>query len=120
MVECIQYRSGYKYQLKKPITVSTKLRPDEEKVIANSPGITVNLVSIDGVTTTTGITADGATFTPTWAWTADGDKVTVTMVGRGVSIPDTRPAVVVSVQETAASDPVEFVLTAEAGAGRPG
>ena len=31
----------------------------------NSPGITVNLVSIDGVTTTTGITTDGVTFTPT-------------------------------------------------------
>lgn len=86
----------------------------------NSPGVTVNLVSIDGVTTSTGITTDGATFTPTWAWTADGDKVVVTMVGRGVSIPDTRPAVTVSVQETAASDPVEFVLTAESGSGRPG
>lgn len=33
MVECIQYRSGYKYQLKKPIIVSTKLRPEEEKVV---------------------------------------------------------------------------------------
>ena len=33
MVECIHYRSGYKYQLKKTVTVSTKIRPDEEKVI---------------------------------------------------------------------------------------
>ena len=33
MVECIHYRSGYKYQLKKAIAVPTKIRPDEEKVI---------------------------------------------------------------------------------------
>ena len=49
-----------------------------------------------------------------------GDARWLSAFGRGVSIPDTRPAVVVSVQETAASDPVEFVLTAEAGAGAPG
>jgi hypothetical protein len=86
----------------------------------NDPGVTVNLSSIDGEITSTGTTDEGVTFTPTWAWTPDGDKVIVTMVGRGVSIPDTRPAVVVTVQETASSDPVEFVLTAEAGSGRPG
>ena len=97
------------------VDIQMEIEPD-----FNSPGITVRLVSIDGETTTTGITEDGATFTPTWAWTADGDAVTVTMVGRGVSIPDTRPAVVVSVQETDASPPVEFVLTAAAGSGRPG
>jgi hypothetical protein len=33
MVECIHYRSGYKYQLKKKVAVSTKIRPDDEKVI---------------------------------------------------------------------------------------
>ncbi len=85
-----------------------------------SPGVSVRLLSIDGEITSTGITENGDTFTPTWAWTPDGDKVIVLMVGRGVTIPDTRPAVVVSVQETASSDPVEFVLTAAAGSGRPG
>lgn len=85
-----------------------------------SPGVSVRLLSIDGEITSTGITENGDWFTPTWAWTPDGDKVVVTMVGRGVTIPDTRPAVVVSVQDTASSDPVEFVLTAAAGSGRPG
>ena len=86
----------------------------------NDPGVTVNLSSIDGEITSTGITDEGVEFTPTWAWTPDGDKVIVTMVGRGVSIPDTRPDVVVTVQETDSSDPVEFVLTAAAGSGRAG
>jgi hypothetical protein len=86
----------------------------------NSPTVRVNLTSIDGVITSTGVTDDGATFTPTWSWTPDGDKVVVTMVGRGVRIPDTRPTVVVIVQETPESEPVEFVLTAPAGSGRPG
>jgi hypothetical protein len=85
-----------------------------------SPGVSVRLLSIDGEITSTGITENGDTFTPTWAWTPDGDKVVVTMVGRGVTIADTRPAVVVSVQDTASSDPVEFVLTAAAGSGRSG
>ena len=82
---------------------------------SNSPGVSVSLVSIDGVITTTGITTGGDEFTPTWAWTPDGDKVVVTMVGRGVSVPDTRPSVVVTVQATADSDPVEFTLTAASG-----
>ena len=86
----------------------------------NSPTVRVNLMSVDGVITSTGVTDDGATFTPTWSWTPDGDKVVVTMVGRGVRIPDTRPAVVVIVQETADSEPVEFVLTAPSGSGLPG
>lgn len=33
MVKCIHYRSGYKYQLKRPVIVATKIRPDEEKAI---------------------------------------------------------------------------------------
>ena len=86
----------------------------------NDPGVTVTLSSVDGVVTSTGRTDNGIEFTPTWSWTPDGDKVVVTMVPRGAGIPDTRPAVVVTVQETASSDPVEFVLTAEAGSGRPG
>ena len=86
----------------------------------NSPTVSVNLLSIDGEITPTGITSDGDTFTPTLVWTPDGDKVVITMVGRGVSVPDTRPTVVVSVQETASSDPVEFVLTTASGSGRAG
>ena len=86
----------------------------------NSPTVRVKLTSVDGVITSTGVTDDGATFTPTWSWTPDGDKVVVTMVGRGVRIPDTRPAVVVIVQETPDSEPVEFVLTAPSGSGLPG
>lgn len=85
-----------------------------------SPGVSVRLLSIDGEITSTGITENGDWFTPTWAWEPDGDKVVVLMVGRGVTIPDTRPTVVVSVQDTASSDPVEFVLTPEAASGRPG
>lgn len=81
----------------------------------NSPSISVRMVSIDGEITSTGITENGDIFTPTWLWTADGTKVVVTMVGRGVTIPDTRPSVVVSVRETASSESVEFVLTAAAG-----
>jgi hypothetical protein len=80
----------------------------------NDAGVSVRLLSIDGQITSTGITEDGDTFAPTWAWTADGNKVVVTMVGRGVTIPDTRPTVVVSVQETASSDPVEFVMDSPA------
>jgi hypothetical protein len=97
------------------IEIQMYIEPD-----SNDPGVTVTLSSIDGEITSTGITDEGVTFTPTWAWTPDGNKVVVTMVGRGVGIPDTRPAVVVTVQETASSDPVELVLTAEAGSGRPG
>lgn len=86
----------------------------------NDPGVTVTLSSIDGETTSTGLTDNGIEFTPTWSWTPDGDQVVVTMVPRGVGIPDTRPDVVVTVQETASSEPIEFVLTADAGSGRPG
>jgi len=81
----------------------------------NSPAVSVRLLSTDGVITSTGVTEEGVTFTPTWLWTAEGTKVVVTMVGRGVTIADTRPAVVVSVQENASSESVEFVLTAAAG-----
>ena len=86
----------------------------------NDPSVSVSLLSVDGVITSTGITEDGTEFVPTWTWTSAGDQVTVLMVPRGVGIPDTRPAVVVTVQETASSEPVEFVLTAAAGTGRPG
>ncbi|MFW2340465.1 MAG: hypothetical protein ACN4GK_10475 [Acidimicrobiia bacterium] len=86
----------------------------------NDPGVSVTLLSVDGVVTSTGITEEGTEFVPTWTWASTGDKVTVLMVPRGVGIPDTRPAVVVTVQETASSEPIEFVLTAAAGTGRPG
>jgi hypothetical protein len=81
----------------------------------NDPGTTVRLVSVDGEITSTGITDEGVEYTPTWTWTPDGDKVVVLMVGRGVGIPDTRPDVTVTVQATPSSDPVEFILTTEAG-----
>ena len=86
----------------------------------NDPGVTVTLSTVDGEITSTGLTDNGVEFTPTWSWTPDGNKVVVTMVPRGVGIPDTRPEVVVYVQETADSERIEFVLTAEAGSGRPG
>ena len=86
----------------------------------NDAGVTVTLSSVDGEITSSGITDEGIEFEPSWAWTPDGDKVVVTMVPRGAGIPDTRPDVTVTVQETASSEPVEFVLTAAAGSGRPG
>lgn len=86
----------------------------------NDPGVSVTLLSVDGVLTSTGISENGTEFVPTWTWTSAGDQVTVLMVPRGVGIPDTRPAVVVTVQETASSEPIEFILTAAAGTGRPG
>lgn len=87
---------------------------------AISPTVNVRLLSVDGEITSTGITTDGDEFVPTWTWSSGGEKVTVLMVGRGVRVADTRPAVVVSVQATASSDPIEFILTAPAGSGRPG
>ena len=33
MAECIHYKSGYKYQLKKAAAVLTEIRPDGDKVI---------------------------------------------------------------------------------------
>jgi hypothetical protein len=86
----------------------------------DAPAVTVELTSTDGEITTTGVTAEGDTFTPTWAWTPDGSKVVITMVGRGVTIPATRPSVAVSVHPTDSSEPIEFVKTADAGSGRPG
>jgi hypothetical protein len=35
MVDCIHYRGGYKYQLKKPVILLTRVFPDEAKVIGN-------------------------------------------------------------------------------------
>ena len=33
MIQCIHYRSGYKYQVKRTVAVQTKIHPDVEKVI---------------------------------------------------------------------------------------
>jgi hypothetical protein len=79
-----------------------------------NPGVTVNYLSTDGVVTTTGTSPGGAEVKSTWRWDAD-DKVIVTMVGVGVGIPDTRPQIVVTVQETPTSEPVEFVMDSPAG-----
>jgi hypothetical protein len=35
MVDCIHYRSGYKYQLKKAVVLPTKISPDEELAIGD-------------------------------------------------------------------------------------
>lgn len=79
-----------------------------------NPGVTVNYLSTDGVVTTEGTSPGGAEVKSTWRWDAD-DKVIVTMVGVGVGIPDTRPQIVVTVQETPTSEPVEFVMDSPAG-----
>jgi hypothetical protein len=79
-----------------------------------NPGVTVTYLSTDGVVTTTGTSPGGAEVKSTWRWDAD-DKVIVTMVGVGVGIPDTRPQIVVTVQETPTSEPVEFVMDSPAG-----
>lgn len=82
---------------------------DLERSNELNPGVTVNYLSTDGVVTTEGTSPGGAEVKSTWAWTAD-NKVIVTMVGVGVGIPDTRPQVVVTVQATDTSQPVEFVM----------
>jgi hypothetical protein len=74
-----------------------------------NPGVTVNYVSTEGVVTTMGTSPGGAEVKSTWRWDAD-DKVIVTMTGVGIGIPDTRPQIVVTVQETATSDAVEFIM----------
>ncbi len=74
-----------------------------------NPGVTLNIVSTDGVATATGTSPPGNAVRATWVWTSN-DKLIITMTGRGIGIPDTRPAVVVSVQETPSSEPVVFVL----------
>jgi hypothetical protein len=78
-----------------------------------NPGVTVNYLSTDGVVTTTGTSPGGAEVKSTWAWTAD-DEVIVTMTGVGVGIPDSRPKVVVTVQETSTSDVAEFIMDSSA------
>ena len=69
----------------------------------------MNYLSTDGVVTTEGTSPGGAEVKSTWRWDAD-DKVIVTMTGVGIGIPDTRPQIVVTVQETPTSEPVEFVM----------
>jgi hypothetical protein len=45
----------------------------------------------------------------TWAWTAN-NKVVVTLAGVGIGIPDTRPQIIVAIQATPSSEPVEYVM----------
>lgn len=85
----------------------------------NAPGATVIYLSEEGVITTTGSSPTGAGMSATWDWFAD-DGVQVTLRGEGIRIPDTRPEVVVTVQETATSEPVEFVMDSAASAGGTG
>ena len=35
MVECIHYQSGYKYQLKRAVSIQTELQPDGDKAIGD-------------------------------------------------------------------------------------
>jgi hypothetical protein len=79
-----------------------------------NPGVTVNLVSTDGVATSTGTSPPGNEVRATWVWTSS-DKLIITMTGRGIGIPDTRPSVVILVQETPSSDVIEFVMDTPAG-----
>jgi hypothetical protein len=74
-----------------------------------APGVTVSYLSTDGVVTTQGTSPGGAEVKSTWAWTAD-NKVVVTLVGVGIGIPDTRPQILVTIQATPSSEPVEYVM----------
>jgi hypothetical protein len=78
-----------------------------------NPGATVTYLNRDGVITTTGSSPGGAEMTATWDWFAE-DALLVTLRGQGIGIPDTRPEVVVSVQETASSEVAEFVMDSPA------
>lgn len=75
----------------------------------NAPGATVTYTNNDGLITTSGSSPTGDEVTATWLWFAD-NGVQVTLRGQGISIPDTRPEVAVSVQETASSTVTEFVM----------
>jgi hypothetical protein len=75
----------------------------------NAPGATVTYTNNGGQITTSGSSPTGNEMTATWLWFAD-DGLQVTLRGQGISIPDTRPEVVVSVQETASSQLSQFVM----------
>jgi hypothetical protein len=83
-----------------------------------NPGVTVNIVSTDGVVASTGTSPPGNEVRATWVWTSN-DKLIITMTGRGIGIPDTRPEVVILVQETPSSDAVVFVMDTPAGTVNP-
>jgi hypothetical protein len=78
-----------------------------------APGVAVTYLSTDGAVTTEGTSPGGAEVRSTWAWTAD-NKVVVTLAGVGIGIPDTRPQIIVTVQATPTSEPVEYVMDAPA------
>jgi hypothetical protein len=73
---------------------------------------TVTYTNNDGVITTTGTSPNGDEVTATWDWFAD-DGLLVTLTSQ--NLPDTRPEVNVSVQETASTEVVEFVMDSPAG-----
>jgi hypothetical protein len=65
------------------------------------------------VITTTGSSPGGGATTATWDWFAD-DGLLVTLRVQGFGVPDTRPEVVVRVEETPSSGVVEFVMNSPA------
>ena len=73
---------------------------------------TVTYSNTDGTITTTGTDPDGEEVMARWDWFAE-DGVQITLLSQ--NLPDTRPEVTVIVQESASTQPVEFVLDAEAG-----
>ena len=83
------------------------------------PSASVIYLNQEGVVTTSGSSPTGDGMSATWDWFSD-DGLQVTLRGEGVGIPDTRPQVVISVQETASSQPVEFVMDSPASAGSTG
>ena len=73
---------------------------------------TVTYTNRDGVITTTGTSPNGDEVAATWEWFAD-DGLLVMLTKQ--SLPDTRPEVNVSVQETASAEVIEFVMDSPAG-----
>ena len=90
-----------------------EIEVDLEGSRENAPGATVTYVLVDGAITTTGSSPGGAEVTATWDWYAE-DGLLVTLRGQGIGIPDTRPQVIVRIQETATSDIVEYVMDSPA------
>jgi hypothetical protein len=80
-----------------------------------NPGFTLTYTNDDGVVTTSGVDPDGAEVVANWQWFAD-DGLLITLPQQG--LPDTRPEVTISVQQTATSDVVQFEMDAPAPSSR--
>lgn len=91
-----------------------EIQLDLEGSNENNPGVSVTYVNEDGVITTTGTSPPGNAVTSTWTWYAE-DGVSVLLIGDRIGIPDTRPEIVVYVQETPDSEVIEFVMDTPSG-----